>query len=179
MATANEVAQMEADLVELQTLCKSQDTTIAMLEAENDALRKEVARIRLAHDHELRRSVSMRTIMEQVSSGLIAGLQRMSRQEQVEQERRLGVNTDTETDRKPLFLQQQPSAPPEEKPLPRVACSVARNFASSIGRMADAAPKDMTDATGRVLADADPRLPPMDYPEHDPGDLHSMARKIV
>jgi hypothetical protein len=89
--TGEAVSQMEADLHAATTRVNSLERSNALLDMENGLLRRSEAKARFERDEALTQCAEMRTIMEQVSSGLISGLSRMGFTKRQRQERELGV----------------------------------------------------------------------------------------
>jgi len=97
--TGEAVQQIEADLHAATIENESLRRTNALQEMELAHLRAQNVKLRADCNTEMIRCAEMRTIMEQVSAGLVSGLQRMNFTRRQRQERELGVNN--EDDRSP------------------------------------------------------------------------------
>lgn len=103
--TAIEVAEMESEVTLLRNELNNARVRIELLTQERDTLRNDLVVAQNAAKLELVRATTMESIMQQVSSGLIAGLRKMESERSAErnarrlaQEQQLEVGSDKSLD---------------------------------------------------------------------------------
>lgn len=109
MNLSQEVSSMETELVSLRTENDLLKKQAAVVEWENEQLKRLLTRSNVERDTYLRRSEAIKTLLDQCGASLVNGIQKFHATERELQEQQLGVGED-----KPQFL----TAPSKDDRLP-------------------------------------------------------------
>lgn len=148
--TGEAVAQMEADLHEAHDAVIRLQRQVALLEMDNASVKDRNRVLQYERDDAVIQCAEMRAIMEQVSAGLVSGLSRMKQTKRGRQERQ--IEADHQDDPPPSFSD-------AHRPAPNKQVDHAAAISEKLLR-----PQTIDEN----LADQDPRLPKLGYPEGDP-----------
>lgn len=96
----NEISAMESELEGLRSENQMQGKHIAVLEFENDQLRKALNHAKGERDNFMRRSDKIKSLLNATGAALVTGIQEFHNSERERQEEQLGVGTGD----KPKFL---------------------------------------------------------------------------
>jgi chromosome segregation ATPase len=102
MNLSQEVSTMETELVSLRAECDMRRQREAVLEWEIDSLKKQLTAAISDRDTFRRRADSLKVLLDQTGSSLVAGIQKYNATERDLQESQIGVGN--ETDPLPKFL---------------------------------------------------------------------------
>lgn len=90
----NEISAMQSELEGLRSENQMQGKHIAVLEFENDQLRKALSHVNAERDNFMRRSDKIKSLLDATGSALVNGIQEFHNSERERQETKLGVGQD-------------------------------------------------------------------------------------
>ncbi|WP_063685601.1 hypothetical protein [Bradyrhizobium stylosanthis] len=102
MNLANEISSLETELQSLRTENEVLKSNKAIIEFENDSLRRQVTKVNAERDNLMRRAESIKSLLDQIGGSLMLGLRKFH-----DNERDIAAAQLTaETDDMPMFLAQ-------------------------------------------------------------------------
>lgn len=101
MNLANEISSMESELESLRSENHVLKNNKAIIEFENESLRRALAKTQADRDNFMRRAEAIKSLLDQTGASLVSGINKYHESERELQERRLAEGED---DAMPMFL---------------------------------------------------------------------------
>jgi len=101
MNLANEISSMETELQSLRLETEVLKNNKAIIEFENESLRRSLAKTQADRDNFMRRAEAIKTLLDNTGASLVSGINRYHESERELQERRLA---EVDNDAMPMFL---------------------------------------------------------------------------
>jgi regulator of replication initiation timing len=101
MNLANEISTLESELQSLRSENEVLKHNKAIIEFENESLRRALAKAQADRDNFMRRAEAIKSLLDQTGANLVAGINKYHESERELQERQLAADADPDL---PIFL---------------------------------------------------------------------------